>query len=391
MKQITGLVIAPRGIEDVAAKEVEEILKAKPRIEQMAVVFEAKDLLELCRLCYISQSAARVVLLLDEFSISKDFDDTCRIIGEHLKTVNLGDWITKDTRFKVECRREGEHGFKSQAIAEWLGGRVFDKMKQEKGFELSASLKDPNIVLYVFIVDDKLYMGIDLAGFDVSKRDYKIMSHMPSIKGNIGYALLRLAGFERKSALLDVSSYSGVVPIEAALFATDRPVNYFRKNELHFTKFPALEGTDFDKFFEAIDSKIKDKPNKELMCINNQLKYISAAKSNSKIAGVNKSVEFSRFDVEWLDTKFPKGSVEIMASNSHRISRINEAGMVKYYNELFYQANYILKKTGRIGLLTNNLEVVKAAAEKNHFKAVDERTVWQGDEVLRIGVFVKAE
>ena len=145
-------------------------------------------------------------MLLDEFGISKDFNDTCKIIGERLKGIDLGGWITKDTRFKVECRREGEHGFNSQASAEWLGGRVFDKLKQEKEIELSASLKDPTLVLYVLIVDEKMYMGIDLAGFDVSKRDYKIMSQMPSIKGNIGYALLRLAGFEKKSALWDVSS-----------------------------------------------------------------------------------------------------------------------------------------------------------------------------------------
>jgi 23S rRNA G2445 N2-methylase RlmL len=390
MANLKGLAVVPRGIEDVAAREIEELLKAKATIFDMAVRFEVKSLLELCRFCYLTQSAARVLFLLASFDISRDFEEAKGIIEQELEGISFKEWVSDETKFKVECRREGEHDFTSQAMAEWLAERIGDDILKERGLEPSADLKEPNLIIYALIVGNTLHLGIDLAGFDISKRDYKVNSHMPSIKGNIGYALLRIAGFEKRMGLVDMSSFSGVVPIEAAFYATDKPINYFRKRELHFTGFPNLKDVDFEKFFSDIDGKIRDKAEGEIFCIADHLRFISAAKANSKIAGVNKSITFSRFDVEWIDTKFGKGSVEVMASNGPRVSKQNEGFIGKYYNELLYQANYILKKGGRIGILTNSLDAAKAAAEKSKLKLAHERSVWQGDEELKIGVFEKA-
>jgi len=390
MKDIKGLIITHRGMEDVAAREIEEILKAKSQINDMCVSFGVKELTDLCRLCYLSQSASRILFLLDDFKISADFEETTKIIEPRLEKLKLGEWISKETRFKVECRREGKHDFTSQTLAEWLADKLGSKIKADCKLEPTADLKDPNLIFYVLVVNDNLYFGIDLAGFELGKRDYKIMSHMPSIKGNIGYGLLRIVGYEKKHNLLDVSSYSGVVPIEAAIYATERPINYYRKSELHFPKFPNLKSIDFERFFGEIDKKIKDKAEGEIHCLNNHFRYISAAKTNSKIAGVNKNISFSRFDVEWLDTKFGKNSIDIMASNSPRISSTNGKIVERYYNELFYQANYVLKKEGKIGLLTNSLDLIRAAAQKSKFRAVGERSIWQGEEELKLAVFEKS-
>jgi 23S rRNA G2445 N2-methylase RlmL len=389
MDKIRGLVITHKGTEDVAAKEVAEILKAKPEVREMCVAFEVKEIKELCRLCYLSQAASRVLFLFDNFKISPDFEETIKAIMPRLEKFSLEGWASKDTRFKVECRREGKHDFTSQTLAEWLADKIGDKILAECKVEPVADLKSPNLIFYVLVTGEEIHLGIDLAGFDLSKRDYKIMSHMPSIKGTIGYGLLRIVGYERKQSLLDVSSYSGVIPIEAAIYASERSVNYYRKQELHFTKFSHLKEIDFELFFESLDKKRKEKVKGAIVCMNNQFRYISTAKNNSKIAGVNKLIDFSRFDIEWLDTKFGKNMVDLIASNSPRVSSLNERLMEKIYNELFYQANYILKKTGRIGLLTNSTEVIKAAAKKNMFRLSEERSVWQGEEELKVVVFEK--
>lgn len=390
MDKIKALAVVPRGMEDVAAREIEEILKAKASCLDMAVRFEVKDLLELCRFTYLTQSAARVLFHIASIGISRDFEETKGIVEQEMGPVRLGEWVSNETKFKVECRREGEHDFTSQAMAEWLADIIGLNIRKERGSDPPADLKDPNLIIYALVVDGVMHLGIDMAGFDISKRDYKVNSHMPSIKGNIGYALLRITGFEKKMGLVDLSSFSGVVPIEAAFYATGKPINYFRKRELHFIRFPNLADTNFERFFLEIDKKVKEKADGEIFCIADHLRFISAAKANSKIAGVNKSITFSRFDVEWIDTKFEKGSVDVMASNGPRISKLNEAFIGKYYNELFYQANYILKKTGKIGILTNSLDITKAAAEKAKFRLSHERSIWQGDEELRIGVFEKA-
>ena len=40
------------------------------------------------------------------------------------------------------------------------------------------------------------------------------------------------------------------------------------------------------------------------------MKFVVFARKNAKIAGIDKQINFSRVDIEWLDLKFKKNSVD---------------------------------------------------------------------------------
>ena len=61
-----GLAICYKGIEDISAKEISELIKAKTEIKEGCVVFDADNLEDLALLCYKTQSINRVLLLMDE-------------------------------------------------------------------------------------------------------------------------------------------------------------------------------------------------------------------------------------------------------------------------------------------------------------------------------------
>ena len=74
-------------------------------------------------------------------------------------------------------------------------------------------------------------------------------------------------------------------------------VNNFSKDKLAFMKFIDVEISQYDKPIELRG---------QIISTDAHFAHISAAKKNAKIAGVVKQIQFSRKELEWLDTKLGK-------------------------------------------------------------------------------------
>ena len=68
-----GLVITSRGIEEIACKEIIELIDAKCKTEESCVIFDCNDFEDLCLLCYKSKSADRVLYLIGNFEYQDFF------------------------------------------------------------------------------------------------------------------------------------------------------------------------------------------------------------------------------------------------------------------------------------------------------------------------------
>jgi len=106
------------------------------------------------------------------------------------------------------------------------------------------------------------------------------------------------------------------------------------------------------------------------------------------IAAINKDIEFSRADLEWLDTRFDKNEIDLIVTKP-MFSKYDLKRTKKTYDEFFYATKYILSDKGKIVLISRTIDLLKESAEKNGFKITDERIVWQGQQKLEIIVFIK--
>lgn len=368
-----GLVITSKGIEDIAALEVKELIDADCKIEDCAVSFDFRNFEDLCMLCYKCQSADRVLHLIGEF----EFEDFFGELERFMEKIMFDKWTSKCRKFRVECIRIGNHAFKSVDAGAKTAELLLKKDKSK-----NLGMRDYGIIFFVYIVHKKCYFGIDFAGFELNKRAYKIFLHSSSLRGTIAYALLREAGFEKKDSLLDPFSRDGVIAIEAALYASGFPVNYYKKEKFAFLKFSFIKS---EKFFENADKKIA-KPKTEIYSFDHLFKYVDYSRKNAKIAGIDKQINFSRVELEWLDIKFRKEAVGRIVTN---LPSSKNANLDKIYNEFFYQAEFILKKGGAMALITKVPEFVKKHAEKHNFSLAKERRVWSGEQELVILAFKK--
>ena len=356
-----GLAITHKGIEDIAALEVKELIKCKSEIKDTVVFFEFNKEEDLFKLCYLGQRFAKVIELYDHF----EFNDKKKIL-ENIKKIKKKIKIDKKYKtFRVNCKRIGEHDFSSHEIEEEVGSLI----------DLKCDLNNPDIIFYAYIYGNMCYFGVDVCGLDLSKRDYKIFSLANSLKGTIAYSLVRISGYKEGEVLLDPFCGSGEIPIEAARFVSGFPTKYYEKNKIRFDNFG------------SIDKKIKKKIKGKICCFDVTQRNVKSAEKNSKIAGVNKLLTFSRTDTDFLELKF-KDNVDVIIAQVPSLSKYSDKKDIeKKYDEFFYQAEYILKKEGRIVVISDKTDLLKEKAKKYKFKVDNERSVWSGKMEFKVLVF----
>lgn len=374
-----GIIITDKGLEKTASLEIFEKIKSKSEeqaqsnkvasapegepLSETVVLFPLKKEEDLCRLCYSAQSVRRVMKLLFEFKVDMNLEKS---VEEFKGKLSKQKFDYK--QIKVECERIGEHDFNSVDFA-----KEASKELRDSGLEIDW--KEHNAILYIYIYNNQGYFCVDFSGRELDKREYRIFVRPASLKGTIAYALLRFSGYKAGETLVDPMSESGITIIEAAIFAGKKPVHYYKK-EFAFTKIDS----EWKKVFDEEDSK-EVKKVKNLYAYDKHLRNISDNKKNAKIAGVDKIINFSKTEVEWLDTKFEKNSIDkIIIKLPSESKRIDKKTVEKMYDELFYQAEFVLKKKGSITVCSGKNELLKERALKKKFKVVEEQVVYSGQQ-----------
>ena len=361
-----GLVLCNDGIEEFASLEIKDTLNSNTIENKGYVTFNIKEKSDLCKISYLGQSIKKAALILTSF----DFTDEENIL-EKIKSTDLTNWLDEKRTFKVKTLIKNSE-IDSDELAGSIGKQIIDNIND---YDQKVDLNNPDIIIFVLIDKNKCFVCIDYSGFDLSKREYRIFSHSKNVKSTIAYAMIRFSGFIKGETLIDPFALSGTIPIEAALLENKFPVTFYNKNDFQFNHF-----TDFD--FKIIDDKLtKDKGN--IYCIDGMFKNINSSKKNAKVAGINKAIRFSRNEIEWLDTKMDRESVDRIVTCPPNITKYsNKKEIIDIYDEFFHQTEFVLKQTGTIVICTKNSEEIIKASEKQNFKLEKEIEVWQGQEKL---------
>lgn len=360
------LALTHEHLEDVAAKEMAAILSVKPTEKKGAVVADVYSFESAAKYCYAARSVRKVLWLVEEMKV-KCYADLGKISDLSRNEINN---LTKGKTFAVRASLDNTD-LDTSEVCELAANALH--------LDAKVNLSNPDVQVFLYINGTSCYLGIDLTGIDIAKRDYRIFTYRDVIKPNVCFAVLMIAGYKKGEVILDPFCGSGTALIEAALFQQDKSPNFYQKDKLAFQRFHPIDLSIFDKLSE---------PEGAIIGTDKEARYISAAKKNAKIAGVEKSLQFSRTEAEWLETKYPEASMDRIITHPPNLThQTNQANLEKVYHELFFQAEFLLKKSGTVTLITKTLDLLKKAAEKNKFKVQDERTLAIGNDLYSICTF----
>ena len=199
--------------------------------------------------------------------------------------------------------------------------------------------------------------------------------------------MIRFVGYNGQGIFLDVYCKSGVIRIEAGLYSLGKSVWYYNKENFLFLRLKQFSDFDFETHFLGLDKKIKKNISGKIICMDGIFQSISASKKNAKIAGVQDVLHFSRTELDWLDSKFDKGSVGYIVSIlPYTSNNISSKVIEKIYREFFYQSDFVLGKKGKICVATRDKKLLAQYADQFGFEIVEEHVVVQGMEEVLIFV-----
>lgn len=321
-----------------------------------AVIVEFDSLEELFSYVYTTQIANGVSLILDR---KKDVD--ALVLPEFSESL-----LPEGGTFRITTKIGYE-----EEIA-----RLF------KGY--AVDLKNPGFNIEIHEFEDEFFLSLDLSG-DLSKRDYRVFNNPLSIKGTTAFGVLMLSGYKRGESFLDPYCNSGTICIEAVLYGNNISPRFYNK-DFPFTRLRV--DMVFEELFKSIDAKARyDKL--DITAADPLLRNITAARKNAKVAGIEKCMSFRRIDIDWMDIKHDAKTFNhiitfIPGSSKHK----RPSDLKKEFEELFYQAEYVMKKNGQVSILCLSKDLLIESASK-YLELKEVKTFQSGTQVMNLLIFLK--
>jgi 23S rRNA G2445 N2-methylase RlmL len=268
----------------------------------------------------------------------------------------------------VSCDRHGDHEFTSVDVEKHVGGQL-----TEHG-HTNIDLTTPDNTVYVYVEDNAYHIGLDVAGKDLSKRQYKVFSSNEGINATLGYAFLQHCDISSESRVVNPFSRDGVIPIETALRHKGVSVNHYDR-EFKFDSLNILDFFDMDDKLDMIDKNLT-RDNTDIHCYDRDFRNLKAQKKNAKIAGVEDHITFSRFEPEYIDLKFDDFQVDLIYGRPKTPSRqFPEEKLRNVYHDLFRYGKYVLKQSGKMIFLVKDDELLLDMANQFTLKETNRTTI----------------
>jgi 23S rRNA G2445 N2-methylase RlmL len=204
---------AARGTEGAVRDELRDLGFRGVRADRGGVHF-GRSLDEGFRACLELRTAMRVLHRLASFEAP-----TGEALYEGVAAVDWSRLLTPRHTLAVRAACRSSRLTHSQFIAQKTKDAIVDQIRERQGERPSVNLDDPDVTLFVHLVNDRATVYVDVSGSSLHRRGWRSRAGDAPLKESLAAAVLRLAGWDRERLLVDPMCGSGTLAIEAALWA----------------------------------------------------------------------------------------------------------------------------------------------------------------------------
>lgn len=343
------------GIEDIAAREVEELLGCKAMTD-IGKVFYRSDLDSVYILNIAARTLNKVMLNLRRAHF-KNLDEIYKLSRE----IDYSWLIDPNQSFAVRSERMGSHDFTSIEVSRVVGQAIIDSYLETSKVRLRVNLDSPDVEIYCLVREEEFLMGVNLTGESLHKRGYRVYEHPAAIKPTLAAAMLFLSGWRGEGRLIDPMCGGATIPIEAAYIARNIAPNRYRR-EYNFLKLKLFSPLEFNHVKESILKKEKDRGFK-VYGMEKYRVHLDGGMRNAEEAGVLKDIRFKLGDAT-VASDYPETSFDFFVVNPPYGIRMTPRRIrLERLYELFLRA---VKEVS-----DNSILVLITAAKKKFRKALE--------------------
>jgi len=363
------------GIEDVACKEVEDLIGCKA-IPDIGKIFFDADMKSVYALNLEASTLNKIMIQLCREKFA-ELNDLYKIA----KKIDYGWIINADQSFAVRSERVGVHNFTSIDVARVVGQAIIDSYLEAYGRRLKVNLNEPDVEVYALVRNQEFILGVNTTGNSLHKRGYRVYEHPAALKSTLASAMLKISGWTPNKSLIDPMCGGGTIPIEAAFKARNIPPGHLRKN-FAFLKLKIFDKNEFEKIRSEILSQ-KRNEEIEIYGMEKFKQHLDGALTNSKKAGVHDIIKFKLGDATKPED-YPRGNFEFIIVNPPYGVRMIPGGSPKKLYCSFLNALKQRAEGAILVLITAAHKRFREAIEEEKIEMLEERTVLHGELKAKI-------
>lgn len=314
---------SPAGLEEILAKELEELGATNIEILNRAVGFEGdKKLLYTAN--YRCRTALRILLPIAHFSIETEQD-----LYTYIKAIRWEDYLGNGNTIAVNAVVTNSLFTHSHYVSLRAKDAIVDRFRDKTGERPSVDIENPDFRINLHIYKDEVDVSFDSSGSSLHKRGYHVLNAEAPLNEVLAAGMIMLSGWDGQSNFIDPMCGSGTLLIEAAMIALNIPAGQYR-DEYNFMKWK-----DYDKdLWEDVQNEALEQQRvfeHEIIGSDISEKNLKAAVANLRQAGLQKEVQLK---VSAFQEMIPPAGGGIMITNPPYGERIEVDDITGLYQEL---------------------------------------------------------
>lgn len=181
------------------------------------------------------------------------------------------------------------------------------------------------VVLFLYWHGPKAELYLDSSGPPLPRRGYRLRPHSAPMQETLAAAVLRAAGWDAATHLVNPMCGSGTLAIEAALLARNIAPGLLRE-EFAFRHLREFDPAAWDKMRQEARGAILPRPQGRIIATDHDPEALAAAWANASQAGVGQDIEFTQCD--FRDTPIPEGPGAVLVNPEYgeRLGDASELG-----------------------------------------------------------------
>lgn len=314
----------PRGLETILAAELEQLGAADVMVEPGGVHFSGEY-----RFCYRanleSRIASRILWQVGRYRYQTEDD-----VYKSATALPWNEWFDVMHTIRVNLAAIKCPLKSLDFVTLRIKDAVCDKFRSVTGRRPSVDTREPDVRIHAFLNEREVSLYLDTSGEPLFKRGLRRASVAAPLRENLAAGILKLAGWEPSTALLDPMCGSGTFLLEAAQVALDMAPGLGRK-----FGFEKLNNFDAGYWKELRQQAVaKQKPKTPLPVFGSDLygSALDTARANLVEAGLDDVISLKQASVLEISAPSPHGMIVTNPPYGVRVGE--EQALAEFYPKL---------------------------------------------------------
>jgi putative N6-adenine-specific DNA methylase len=314
----------PRGLETALADELERLGASDIAPADGGVAFAGAPELAY-RANLESRLASRVLWRVGDGAYRDERDVYALAYG-----LDWPRWFRADRTLRVDVAAT-RSPLKSLEFATLrIKDAVCDRHRAAAGRRPTVSKERPDVRVHAYLTADHATFYLDTSGEPLFKRGYRRETAEAPLRENLAAGLLRLAGWQPGTPLLDLMCGSGTIAVEAALMALDIAPGV--KRTFGFQKLAWYDGPTWQRIKQAAQRRAQPPAPIGIYASDDDASAIQRCAANLAAAGATGAVVTERVDA--LARAAPASEGVIVTNPPYGVRQADSAALAAFYPQL---------------------------------------------------------